>query len=215
MSKSASFFYALGFLTRLPVPGMASLPSEKEQGESLLFYPLVGLIIGLILVVIAYLLSDVEPLLTSAILLTIWVGITGGLHIDGLADVTDAWVGGQGDRERTLSIMKDPTSGPMAVASVVLVLLLKVAALQSLIATANWTALLWVPVLGRGALIAGFVYLPYIRSGGLGAVLADNLPQSAAKKVLLILGLGSFLLWGWSAVWIIVGCGFVFFVIKT
>lgn len=49
--------------------------------------------------------------------------ITGGLHLDGLADTADAWVGGQGDRDRTLAIMKDPRSGPIAIAVIVLLLL--------------------------------------------------------------------------------------------
>lgn len=208
------FLYALGFLTRLPVPHTLGMPSDHEQGQSVLYYPLVGLLIGLILYLLAKLMGDAEPILGAAILLTVWVGVTGGLHIDGLADVADAWVGGQGDRERTLSLMKDPTCGPIAVATVVLLLIVKLTALTTLLLHQHGSALLVVPMLGRAVLIAGFIYLPYVRSGGLGAVLAENLPQSAAKKTLLIVLLLPFLFWGWGAVWILVGCCFLFLFIR-
>jgi adenosylcobinamide-GDP ribazoletransferase len=68
-------------------------------------------------------------MLHAALLLTVWVLLSGGLHLDGLADSADAWLGGFGDRERTLTIMKDPRSGPIAVVVLVLVLLLKFCAL--------------------------------------------------------------------------------------
>ena len=72
-------------------------------------------------------------MLHAALLLTVWVLLSGALHLDGLADSADAWLGGFGDRERTLTIMKDPRSGPIAVVTLVLVLLLKFAALLALI----------------------------------------------------------------------------------
>src|SRR5690606_7992123 len=115
---------ALQFLTNLPIrlPGM---PAPEEQGRSLLWYPLVGLLIGLVLVCGGWLLDDSANLLVAALLLTLWVGMTGALHLDGLADTADAWLGGFGDCERTLTIMKDPRSGPIAVVVLVLLLLLK------------------------------------------------------------------------------------------
>ncbi|WP_372867942.1 adenosylcobinamide-GDP ribazoletransferase, partial [Pseudomonas sp.] len=119
---------ALQFLTRLPVR-LAAMPSAQETGRSLLWYPVVGLLIGLLLLGVHYLLGDAPALLQAALLLVIWVGLSGGLHLDGLADSADAWAGGFGDRERTLAIMKDPRSGPMAVVVLVLLLLLKFVAL--------------------------------------------------------------------------------------
>lgn len=50
-------------------------------------------------------------MLHAALLLTVWVLLSGGLHLDGLADSADAWLGGFGDRERTLTIMKDRAAG--------------------------------------------------------------------------------------------------------
>ena len=101
------FWIALQFLSSLPVrlPGM---PRPEELGRSLLFYPLVGLLFGVLLWVLNAMLGGVPLLLHAALLLTAWVLLSGGLHLDGLADSADAWLGGFGDRERTLSIMKDP-----------------------------------------------------------------------------------------------------------
>jgi adenosylcobinamide-GDP ribazoletransferase len=101
------FLVALQFLTRLPVH-MPEPPDEREIGQSLLYYPLVGLLLGLMLAALAWAMRDGSSMLHAALLLAMWVLMTGGLHLDGLADSADAWVGGQGSRERTLAIMKDP-----------------------------------------------------------------------------------------------------------
>ncbi|MEB2230533.1 adenosylcobinamide-GDP ribazoletransferase [Xanthomonas sp. LMC-A-07] len=161
---------AVGFLTRIPVPAWA-FTRPGAQARSLPWYPLVGLLLGVLLLALAWCLRGAAPLLAAAIVLSSWVWLTGALHVDGLADSTDAWVGGMGDRARTLAIMKDPTSGPMAVTAVVLVLLLKCAALASLLTRAPAT--LWLaPLLARSALVAAFLSTPYVRAGGLGSALS-------------------------------------------
>jgi adenosylcobinamide-GDP ribazoletransferase len=63
----------------------------------------------------------VDPGVAAALVLILWVWSTGALHLDGLADSADAWVGGLASRERTLEIMKDPRSGPAAVTAIGLV----------------------------------------------------------------------------------------------
>ncbi len=161
---------ALGFLTRLPVPA-AVFTRDGAQARSLPWYPLVGLIIGALLAALAWCLPSTASLLTAALLVLAWTWLSGGLHLDGLADTADAWIGGMGDRERTLAIMKDPRSGPAGVTALVLVLLLKFAAIASLPAPALWPALLVAPLLGRAALTAAFLSTPYVRAGGLGAPL--------------------------------------------
>lgn len=142
---------ALQFLTRLPVslPGM---PPPEQVGRSLLWYPLVGLLLGLLLWGAHLLLGQTPALLQAAIILALWVGLSGGLHLDGLADTADAWVGGFGDRERTLTIMKDPRSGPIAVVVLVLLLLLKFAGLFTLLQAGQGIYLLLLPWLGRSLL---------------------------------------------------------------
>ncbi|MEW9572309.1 adenosylcobinamide-GDP ribazoletransferase [Rhodanobacter sp. Si-c] len=176
---------AIAFLTRLPVPPRTWAGTSGPPVQ-LPWYPVVGLLIGAILSGLAWLLSREPPLLAAALLLLVWVGITGGLHLDGLADSTDAWVGGLGDRARTLDIMKDPRSGPMGVTAIGVVLLLKFAALA---ARPEPVAALWLaPLLGRGALTLAFMSTPYVRSGGMGSGLAGA-PRGACLAVLLLTAL--------------------------
>ncbi len=177
------FWIALQFLSSLPVrlPGM---PEPEQLGRSLLLYPVVGLLFGVLLWLLNALLLGTPLLLHAALLLSAWVLLSGGLHLDGLADSADAWLGGFGDRERTLLIMKDPRSGPIAVITLVLVLLLKFTALLALIEQGQTLALVIVPVLGRAALLGLFLTTPYVRAGGLGQALADHLPRRSGWQVL-------------------------------
>ena len=204
------FWIALQFLSSLPVtlPGM---PTPQENGRSLLFYPVVGLLFGVLLWGVSGLLSDTPSYLHAAMLLTLWVGLSGGLHLDGLADSADAWLGGFGDRERTLTIMKDPRSGPIAVVTLVLVLLLKFCALLALVEAGQGALLILAPVAGRGAMLALFLNTPYVRPGGLGQALKDHLPRQAARSVLGVSAIGCLLLGGWLALGVAV---LVFFALR-
>ncbi|NSX08860.1 adenosylcobinamide-GDP ribazoletransferase [Pseudomonas lini] len=194
------FWIALQFLSSLPIrlPGM---PTPEELGRSLLFYPLVGLLFGAILWGLNWLLLGTPLLLHAALLLSVWVVLSGALHLDGLADSADAWLGGYGDRERTLTIMKDPRSGPIAVVTLVLVLLLKFAALLALIEQQHSVVLIIVPLISRSALLGLFLTTPYVRPGGLGQALADHLPRLAGKQVLVISAVACVLMAGFSGVW--------------
>jgi adenosylcobinamide-GDP ribazoletransferase len=202
------WWIALQFLTRLPVT-LAGMPAPEQIGRSLLFYPLVGLLIGLLLLFAQHLLSDSAVLLQAALLLTVWAGISGGLHLDGLADSADAWVGGFGDRERTLAIMKDPRSGPIAVVVLVLLLLLKFAALVALLESGAGLLLLLVPWLARCLLPVLFLTTPYVRAGGLGQALAEHLPR---QQLPWMLGANAvaMLLFGWPALLALLVAGVMF-----
>ena len=134
------FWLALGFLTRIPVP-LKGEPQAGEQGQSMLFYPLVGLVIGLGMMFLAWLLGSTSATVSAALLLLFWVLVTGALHLDGLADSVDAWLGSHGDRERALAIMKDPASGPAAVVVLVVVLLIKYAVIVELLEQSNFAVL--------------------------------------------------------------------------
>lgn len=170
-----SLLLAIGFLTTLPLPRqVAWSPALQQSAFSL--YPLVGLLIGLPLALILWLLAGHVTTIAAALLLTLWVVLTGALHLDGLADSFDAWLGGHGDRERTLAIMKDPTSGPAGVTALVLLLLLKFAALSALQQTNGWLPLMLVPALARAMLPLWFVLLPYVRPGGIGEALSGYRP---------------------------------------
>lgn len=197
------FWIALQFLSSLPVrlPGM---PEPEQLGRSLLFYPLVGLLFGGLLWLLDALLLGTPSLLHAALLLTAWVLLSGGLHLDGLADSADAWLGGFGDRERTLLIMKDPRSGPIAVITLVLVLLLKFTALLALIEQGQGVMLIIVPVLGRAALLGLFLTTPYVRAGGLGQALADHLPRRAGWQVLVAGAFGCVWVAGWVGISVLI-----------
>ena len=180
-----AFLLALQFLTCLPV-SLKTDPNPADWGRSALAYPLVGLLIGFLLAGLQQLAGHADPLLQAALLTAAWALVTGGLHLDGLADSADAWVGGHGDRARTLEIMKDPRSGPAAVSTVMLVLLLKFAALASLLKAGAWPALLLAPLLGRSALLALLLSAPYVRPQGMGSALLAHLPRVAATLTLFV-----------------------------
>ncbi|WP_038051039.1 adenosylcobinamide-GDP ribazoletransferase [Thioalkalivibrio sp. ALJ1] len=184
------FWLALQFLTRFPTPVLE--PTPKDLGRSVLAYPLVGLILGLVVVGFGMALAAIPgapSLLIAALVLALWVGLTGALHLDGLADTVDAWVGGHQDPERAQAIMKDPASGPMAVAALILVLLIKFAGLVAVVETGAWLVLLVAVVLGRAALTGLFLVVPYVREQGLGSEMATHLPRTPALAVLAATGL--------------------------
>ena len=183
-----AFFIALQLMTRIPVPKYYYITQQDEPklfGWSVLFYPLVGLLIGALLVLLSFLLSllslPTNGLLTAGLILTLWVLVTGALHLDGLADSADAWLGGYGEQQRTLEIMKDPYSGPAAVVVLLLVLLLKFSAIIAV----RWEVLLLAPVIGRTAAMLLLATTPYVRQGGMGESAANNVSKMAVWFVLL------------------------------
>ena len=186
MNRTA-FWLALQFLTRLPTPRCLDY-SPAALGRSVVMYPWVGLLIGALLLGLDWFLAQAGTSLQAALLLSAWVLISGGLHLDGLADSADAWIGGQGDRERSLAIMKDPNSGPMGVIAIILILLVKYGALVTLLDRSSSLPLLWAPLLARGSIPLLLLSTPYVRQQGLGAALAENLPRPAAAASALLGG---------------------------
>ncbi|HEX5459351.1 MAG TPA: adenosylcobinamide-GDP ribazoletransferase [Steroidobacteraceae bacterium] len=190
---------ALQFLTRLPLR-IEPPPDAREIGLSLACYPAVGLALGVILWGIALAASRLPGFLGAAIVLVTWVSVTGALHLDGLADIADAWVGGLGDRERTLRIMKDPCSGPVAVAAVTCLLLLKLAALDALmphLPGAPWreprlaAGCILPPLIARAAIPLLFAHTPYVRAQGIAEHLTAHQSRSAGILTALLTALGA------------------------
>ncbi len=184
-----AFWIALQFLTRLPAPILKEY-TPQDRGRSVLYYPLIGLIIGALLVLMHTALAASDAGVRAALLLTAWVLVTGGLHLDGLADSADAWLGGHGDRARTLEILHDPRSGPAAIMLVVLVLIVKFSALSALAHYKVWPALLLAPVLGRAAMVGVFLTTAYVRARGLGSAQAQYLPRRTAVGILVACAAG-------------------------
>lgn len=185
------FFIALQFLTTFPIQ-LKAMPSKQQNGQSLLFYPVVGLIIGGILALLAFTLQSLPIILLSSIILVVWIWLTGGLHLDGMADTADAWVGGFGDAERTLKIMKDPACGPIGVLSLVIICLLKWSAIYVLLQKQQFLALILFPILGRLAPLFLFLTTQYVREKGLGSSLAEYIPRTWALVVFVLCLAASF-----------------------
>lgn len=184
---------AFQLLTRIPTPQVDKI-SPFELGRSLLYYPIVGLVIGLILALSNWLLFTATIEVTAVLLLIVWVAITGALHLDGLGDSADAWVGGYNDRQRTLEIMKDPYCGPVAVCTILLVLLGKYASLQHITEHSQYLALIFIPIISRSFILVLFLTTPYVRQQGLGESLASHLPRRHAWLVVLGASITSLLL---------------------
>jgi len=204
-----SFIIALQFLSRIPTPQLKSI-SDKEIGRSLIFYPLVGLIISTLLIGLLYLSSALAINIQAAIILIAWVLITGGLHLDGLADSADAWIGGQNDKNKTLDIMKDPRCGPAAVSSLIVVLILKFSLLQEVVNDDNWQYILIAIIVARASIILLFQTTAYVRLGGLGESLANH--HSASLGWLLLCLLSILLVWffHWQGIILLIVIGLLF-----
>lgn len=180
-------------LTPAPAPTSTSAPTlhadhAAAQGLSLLWYPAVGLLLGTLLT----LACSVLPLpfyLQAVLTVVLWTALTGGLHLDGVADCADAWVGGLGDRERTLFLLKDPLCGSMGVIALIAVLALKATALAAVIQIEQVIWLWSVPLLARLSLLLLFLTTRYVREQGLGEVLAQHFSRTWARRVLLVTAL--------------------------
>lgn len=164
------FTTALAFLTTLPTPATPYDPARFARAGR--WYPLVGLLIGAFLLLAHWRLAQIFPsLLTAVLVITAWVALTGGLHLDGLADCCDGLFAPVPPARR-LEIMHDPRSGAFAVVGVTLFLMLKVAAVAALATPIS--ALLMAPVLARWTLLLA-ARQPTARSDGMGAGFASGL----------------------------------------
>jgi adenosylcobinamide-GDP ribazoletransferase len=158
---------AFAFLTRLPV--WSGPLRDQDLGRSVTFFPIVGLVLGLVLTGLASLVGDVlAPTLAAVVLVSLLAALTGGLHLDGLADVFDALGGARGDRQRMLDIMRDSRIGAHGAAALVLLLLAKVATVAELVARRDLAALLVFPAVARWAVTPAIVFHPYARAEGTG-----------------------------------------------
>ena len=166
---------ALLFLTRIPLPWHPPF-SQEDFGAALLYSPLVGLIIGGVLSVVAWFFQHINmsSLLSAALILVIYQLISGVLHMDGLGDTFDG-LGAGGDKERKLAIMRDSRIGSFGLLAIINVLLCDFAALHALASISSWPyfLLIW-PCLGRLAILVSASLSTYARSeGGLGKSLVD------------------------------------------
>ncbi|MBI4745163.1 MAG: adenosylcobinamide-GDP ribazoletransferase [Deltaproteobacteria bacterium] len=162
------FITAWQFLTIIPIKRSVEATSES-LGKSMAYFPVVGFVLGLLVAALDIAYSRLFPSnFSSALLLASYIAMYGGFHLDGLVDTVDGLVGGR-DREHALKIMKESTIGAIGVVTLVLLLLLKYAAIGSLSGDARIGGLILMPVLGRWASVIMVYGSGYAREGaGLG-----------------------------------------------
>lgn len=173
------FLTAVRFLTILPVSWRAEEDSENFN-KCLVYFPLVGLVIGILGYIGARLLLVVFPQEVVAPLGIIYLAfISGALHLDGLADSGDGLLSAR-PRKDSLRIMKDSRTGAMGVIVVVCIMLTKFGSLIALSPEIFCKAILFMPLAGRCAILLSMSWLRYAREeGGLGELFYSTSSRSA------------------------------------
>ncbi len=188
---------AFRFLTILPLGRRSDGPGDLAG--SILFFPVVGLCIGAAAMAADGAARILLPSLPAAVCtVLLLIAVSGGLHMDGLADAADGF-GSARPRERVLEIMRDSRIGTMGVVAVVAAILLKVAFLDAVPLSMRSPAVLLMPVAGRFALVWSMARLPYARpEGGLATAFRTKSPGLHAAWALLFLLACGFATAGWA-----------------
>lgn len=182
---------AIGFLSRLPAPARHFAGHDGRLSRTVRAFPAAGIVIALPAALLALLLAFIAapPLVSAVLIVGLQVFLTGALHEDGLADTADG-IGAGHERGRALDIMKDSRSGVYGVVALVLSLMLRVAAIASLIAIMPFVAfalcLLGVSAFSRAAMVWHWRRLPPARPDGV--AVAAGAPEPAAARIALLSG---------------------------
>ena len=176
------FLLAFQFLTVIPIRKTMTF-SEDDLGSSSSFFVLVGFFQGILLIASDYILGRAfHPDLVTGLILLVYVLSNGGLHLDGLADTSDAVAAKsednkEADRQKRLSIMKDSNVGSFGVIAIVFALALKYLSLKSLsnlLPFTYYTSLLLMPMLPKWAIVISMFYGKPSRESGLGKIFIDK-----------------------------------------
>ncbi|MNB86232.1 Cobalamin synthase [compost metagenome] len=191
MSARRDAAAAFQFLSRFPVKDGGDFSTELLR-RSVVYYPLVGAAIGLSAAAAAAASAWLLPLWPAAVItLILWVGLTGGLHLDGWMDSADALLSYR-SRERMLEIMKDSRVGAMGVLACVLLLLLKAALLAAFIGGSRYyelPLLLLPPVWSRWYMVRAMARFPLARGNEGLAASYDALPVRQERRAMLLAAL--------------------------
>ena len=164
MKALKRIFIAVQFLTILPLPGKKPV-EPKELARSMAYFPLVGLLIGVLLSLSLFILTPLPKLVTGVLILIILTIITGGIHLDGFIDTCDGFYGNK-PKEKILEIMRDSRVGAMGVIGVVFILLLKLSLFVNISQSVLWRALIIMVVFGRWSLTLASYASNYVRPEG-------------------------------------------------
>lgn len=206
---------AITFLTRLPFPVPKNVRRE-EIGSSTPFFPLVGLLIGAILVLVDYITSHFwHPFVVNVVIIISLITLTGGIHLDGLMDTCDGIFSGK-DRERILEIMRDSHVGAFGVLGAICIISLKLAFLSSISDEERLASLLIFPMMGRWGMVYALTNFPYARTtSGLGSLFVTQAKRHyviwATLQVLIV----SVPLLLWKAFPVIIIVGFITWIISS
>ena len=167
------FLAALQFLTAIPLPLKREFRSEK-LGRSTPYFPVVGLIIGLILAGSNWLLGLVlPPSVVNVLLIVALAMITGAIHLDGFADTCDG-VAGHKTIEERWQVMHDSRAGAFGIVGIVLLLTVKYVSLSSIPGPLMMTTLIFMPVVSRWTMVYAIFTYPYARPSGLGKAFKEG-----------------------------------------
>jgi adenosylcobinamide-GDP ribazoletransferase len=198
---------ALQFLTRLPTPTLKEFRPEW-LADSARWFAVVGVLIGSLVVAALWLGARVDPWLGALAALGVWAWVTGGLHLDGLADLADGLGAAHRSRERMLEVMKEPHVGSFGVIALVLALAAKLVLLMLLAkAGAHRWGLLLIPAWARLGAVWWSATLPPLAAGS-GARFAETTDwRTLGVSAAILTGLSALLtpalllaplaLWGW------------------
>jgi len=190
---------ALEFLTTLRLRKVRQW-DDRTFGAALAWYPAVGLLIGLILLAGDRLLAQLLPVgAASALLVAGLALLSGGLHLDGVADTADG-MALQGDRAERLGVMSEGNTGPAGVMALVLVLLIEWVALSSLAPPVRSAGIVLAPALARWAVVPMVVFFRPARPRGLGHALHQSAWPLAAPISTVIGGVAAVALFGLGGV---------------
>ncbi|WP_027716681.1 adenosylcobinamide-GDP ribazoletransferase [Desulfuromonas sp. TF] len=197
------FRIAGAFLTVLPVARELSMEPPR-LGRSMAFFPAVGLVLGLALVVLNWVLTPLIPrAVLDCLLILILIALTGALHLDGIADLIDGLAGGK-DKASVLRIMKDSRVGAMGVVGLVMVLLLKYLSLYNTPLDMKSGALIFAPAAGRWVQVVLASFCRYVRSeGGTGSAFVEHVGEREALIATGTLLLAAIVLFGMKGFFLI------------
>ena len=176
-----AFFIGLQFLTRISIVEQKDW-CEKDFADSVRYFPLIGLVLGIIYAAFAALLLSFLPQngillphhVVAAILLILPILLTGGLHCDGFMDTMDGLFSGR-SRERMLEIMKDSRVGANGVFAFVLLMIFDWSVLLDLLQSAwLFPALFAMPIVSRLMMVVAISAFPYARPVGMGKAFKDG-----------------------------------------
>ncbi len=158
------FIDALQFLTRLPTPRLRK-SGPADLARAALWFPVVGLVIGFAIAAAVWAGDQASPWIAALLGLLMWVWITGALHLDGLADVSDALGAGHRSPERFIEVVHDPHIGAYGVIVIVLQLISKIVLLVPIAMSPSLLALVLVPAWARWGPLVWSVLVPPLSSG--------------------------------------------------